>query len=81
MWFGFILGFLSGLIVAIGLLGFLVYWLCTRPNQLAVARFINGFANALVTRPKASGPALVADNGKARGRGIEREADDDPVLR
>jgi uncharacterized C2H2 Zn-finger protein len=29
---GFILGFLTGLLSAIGILGFLVYWLCSRLN-------------------------------------------------
>lgn len=66
MLFGFILGFLSGLLTAIGLFSFLAYWLCTRSNHLALARFIYGIAQALASlRPKSAGPSTTADNGKA----------------
>jgi len=50
---GFILGLLMGLLVAIGLFGFLAYWLCSRPNNIALARFINGIAQALACLNKA----------------------------
>jgi hypothetical protein len=49
---GFIVGFLTGLLAAIGLLGFLAYWLCTRSNHIAIAKAVNGLANALATKPK-----------------------------
>ncbi len=52
---GFILGFLLGLIAALGMVAFLLYWLCSRSNHIALARFINGIAQAFAAlRPKAS---------------------------
>jgi len=69
---GFILGFLIGLIAATGLYGFLAYWLCSRSNNVAVAKFINGIAQALAHEPKSSPPLAPAKNGQAtedaRGR-------------
>jgi hypothetical protein len=47
---GFILGLLMGILAAILLFGLLVYWLCSQPNSLAVAKFINGIAQALAHR-------------------------------
>jgi hypothetical protein len=47
---GFVLGFLTGLLAAIAGFGLLAYWLCTRTNNLAVARFINGIAQALAAQ-------------------------------
>jgi len=44
---GFILGFLMGLLSAIGLLVALAYWLCHRSNNVAVSKFISGIAQAL----------------------------------
>jgi hypothetical protein len=61
---GFILGFLMGLLAAIGLFGFLTYWLCSRPDGMAVAKFINGIAQALVEK-KSSEPLAPGKNGKA----------------
>jgi hypothetical protein len=46
----FILGFLTGILFAFGLMGFLTYWLCNRSNNIAVAKFINGIAQALAHR-------------------------------
>lgn len=54
---GFILGFLLGLLTAIGLTGFLLYRLCSRSNPIALARFINGIAQSLAAlRPKSPAP-------------------------
>ena len=44
---GFVLGLLFGMLAAILLFGLLVYWLCSQPNRMAVAKFINGIAQAL----------------------------------
>jgi hypothetical protein len=44
---GFVLGLLTGLLFAIVGFGLLAYWVCTRPNNVAMARFINGIAQAL----------------------------------
>jgi hypothetical protein len=41
---------LTGLLAAIVGLGLLAYWVCTRPNNMAVARFINGIAQALAAQ-------------------------------
>jgi hypothetical protein len=54
---GFLLGFLIGVLAAIMLLGLLVYWLCSRPNSMAVAKFINGIAQALAHRKFLPGQA------------------------
>jgi len=47
---GFVLGFLTGLLAAIVGFGLLAYWVCTRPNNIAVARFVNGIAQALAAK-------------------------------
>jgi hypothetical protein len=57
---GFILGFLTGLLAALGLFGFLACWLC-RSNKIAVAKFINGIAQALAHREH------LAEKGKDSG--------------
>jgi hypothetical protein len=62
---GFILGFLTGLLAAIGLFVFLAYWLCTRSNHIAIAKAVNGLANALATRPKTSEPSAPGKSAKA----------------
>ena len=46
----FILGFLTGILFAYGLLALLTYWLCSRSDNIAVAKFINGIAQALAHR-------------------------------
>ena len=69
---GFLLGFLMGLLAAIGLFGFLAYWLCSQPNSIAVAKFINGIAQALAHQPKSSAPLAPGENGKAIEAGGER---------
>jgi hypothetical protein len=58
---GFVLGLLTGLLAAIAGFGLLAYWVCTRPNNIAVARFINGIAQALAAqreRGKTAGPSM-----------------------
>jgi hypothetical protein len=62
---GFLLGFMMGFVAAIGLFGFLGYWLCSRPNTIAVAKFINGIAQALAHKPKSSQPLAPGKNGQA----------------
>jgi len=62
---GFILGLLLGLLAAIGLLGFLTWWLCSRSNNVAVAKFINGVAQALAHQPKSSEPLAPDKEGEA----------------
>jgi hypothetical protein len=47
---GFVLGLLTGLLAAIVGFGLLAYWVCTRTNNIAVARFINGIAQALAAQ-------------------------------
>ncbi len=70
----FVLGLLIGLLSAIGLFGGAAYWLCTRSNHVAIAKFINGIAQALAHRPDSAGPMSSGSNGAAgatekRGRG------------
>jgi len=62
---GFILGFLLGLIAALGLIGFLIYWLCSRSDNIAIAKCLNGFAQALANRPKSPEPLVQGKNGEA----------------
>jgi hypothetical protein len=50
----FILGLLIGILAAILIFGLLVYWLCSRENSMAVAKFINGIAQALAHRKPAA---------------------------
>ncbi len=69
---GFIAGFLLGLLTAIGLLGYLAYRLCTRSDRIAIAKAVNGLANAPATKPQSSGSAAAADNGKETRITIER---------
>jgi hypothetical protein len=47
---GFVLGLLTGLLAAVVGFGVLAYWVCTRPNNIAVARFVNGIAQALASQ-------------------------------
>jgi hypothetical protein len=49
---GFVLGILIGLLGTIGLFGFLVYWLCTGSNTIAVAKLMDGIAQVLAHRPQ-----------------------------
>jgi hypothetical protein len=67
----FMLGFLTGIIAALGLLGFLTYWLCSRSNNIAVAKFINGIAQALAHK----GP--VVEKAKDTGTSIGKVQHDD----
>jgi hypothetical protein len=62
---GFILGLLMGLLAAIGLVGFLACWLCSRSDNVAVAKFINGLAKALAHKQKSSEPLTRGENGNA----------------
>jgi hypothetical protein len=67
---GFILGLLIGQIVAVGLLIFLIYWLCRRSNNVAVAKFVNGIVQALMHEPKPTEPA---GNGEAAAEATGEE--------
>jgi len=62
---GFLLGFMMGLLAAIGLFSFLTYWLCSRSNNIAVAKFINGIAQALAHKTKSPEPLVPEKNGEA----------------
>jgi hypothetical protein len=70
---GFLLGFFMGLLAAIGVIGFLVYWLCSCSNHIAVAKFIDGIAQAMAHRPKASEPSTADANGVAAEESKENE--------
>ena len=75
---GFLLGLLMGLLAAIGLFGFLTYWLCSRSNNVAVAKFINGIALALAYKPNTPRPLTPdtpAKNGEAKAEpaGMRKE--------
>jgi hypothetical protein len=74
---GFLLGFLMGLLTAIGLLGFLIYWSCSRSNNIAVAKFINGIAQALasINKAKSLEPLAPGKDGKATERAREERAE------
>lgn len=52
---GFLIGFLIGMLTAMAMFGFLGYWLCTRSNHIAVAKAVNGLANALATKRQGDG--------------------------
>lgn len=79
---GFILGLLMGLLGAMGLVGFLAYSLCSRSNHIAVARFINGIAQALACTNKVKaadtlgtgkdGEAMEQAGGTRKGKARER---------
>lgn len=60
----FIPGFLLGMLVLTGLLGFLACWLYSRSNGTALVRFMSGMAQALAHR--ANAPESPQDNGKWR---------------
>jgi hypothetical protein len=62
---GFILGFVMGLLAAIGLFGFLAYRLCCGSNNVAVARLVNGIVQALDDKPKSSKPLTPCKDGEA----------------
>jgi hypothetical protein len=71
----FLLGFMMGLLAAIGLFGFLTYWLCSRSNNIAAAKFINGIAQALAHQPKSPEPLTPGGNGGAtdEAKGTRKE--------
>jgi hypothetical protein len=60
----FLFGFMLGLIVAPGSLVLLTFWLCSRGNKLAAARFLNGIASVLADKAKPPPPAAAGDNGQ-----------------
>jgi len=66
---GFILGIVLGILMAIGLCGFLAYWVCTKADHIALAKAINGLAQALAHRPKS--PEQPATPGKL-GKAVEK---------
>jgi hypothetical protein len=72
---GFALGFTMGMLVAVVLFGVVAWWVCSRSNSVAVAKIINGIAQALAS--KAKPPALLApdENGEAmkEARGARKE--------
>ena len=75
----FILGSLTGLLAAIGLFGFLTFWLCSRLSNIAVAKFINGIALALAHKPKSSETSAPARNGQAMAEArVTRKEGDRP---
>ena len=59
-----LLGFFMGMLTAFGLLGFLIYWLCCRSNNVAVAKFILGIAQALAHKRKSPEPPAPSKNGE-----------------
>jgi hypothetical protein len=74
---GFAFGFLVGLLAAAAGLGFLVHWVCTGPNNIAVARFVNAIAQAIASRhPKSREPRNATGmTSGARERNIANEED------
>ena len=71
---GFALGFMMGMLVAVALFGVLAWWVCSRSNSVAVAKFINGIAQALAHQGRATEPSAggkkteEATNGKEEKR-------------
>jgi hypothetical protein len=71
---GFMLGFMMGMLVAFALFGVLAWWVCSRSNSVAVAKFINGIAQALAHQSRAKEPLTAgkkeeeASNGKEEKR-------------
>jgi hypothetical protein len=57
---GFILGFLMGLLSAIGVLGFLAFWLYSRSSTIGVTKFINGIAQALAHKSNSTATTVPA---------------------
>ncbi len=68
---GFVLGFMMGLVGAVILFGVAAWWVCSRSDSVAVAKFINGIAQALAHRPKTSQPATA-------GKKVEKEVNNEP---
>jgi hypothetical protein len=64
---GFAAGFMTGMVVTIGLLGFLTYWLCSRPNSVAVAKLINGIAQALAHQNRSTEPLAMGKKAEHSG--------------
>jgi hypothetical protein len=60
---GFVLGLLLGLLAAVGLFGYLAYWLCTRFDTSALVKFISDIAQTLAQRPQSTQPSTP---GKSR---------------
>jgi len=63
----FILGIFLGILTAIGLILFGTYWICTRSDTQAAAKFILGIiAQALAHGPNAPEPAAPGKDGEAK---------------
>jgi hypothetical protein len=60
---GFILGFMAGMLAACALLGIGVWWVCSRSNNMALAKFINGIAQALAHKARPPEPMTPSKNG------------------
>ena len=72
---GLILGFLIGFIVAVGLLIFLIYWLCSRSSNVAVAKFVNGIALALAHKEKRNETATPKEDGETTNEAMGTHKD------
>jgi hypothetical protein len=70
---GFILGFLLGFLAAIGLAGFMAFWVCTRSNRIALAKAVNGLAIAIATKqkpPEPPAPPAPVSNGDTKAEAM-----------
>jgi len=70
---GLIIGFLMGLLAAVMGFGLLVYWLCSRPNSMAVAKFINGIAQALAHKKSSTDRTTLEGSGSTHDALLTRE--------
>jgi predicted phage tail protein len=74
---GVVLGFMAGLLAAVAGIGFLAYWVCTRLNNIAVARVINGIAQALASPQSKSREqgTTTGTNSRTREKNTTNEGD------
>ena len=62
----FILGFLIGLMAAVGLAGFALWWIVLRANKEAAAKFLQGCALVLAYKKPAPTVADAKEEGKKK---------------
>jgi hypothetical protein len=62
---GFLLGVFMGFFGAFVIIGVLAYLLCSRSNNIAIAKFIDGVAQALAHSPKSPESPAPSPNGEA----------------
>ena len=76
---GFLLGFMIGVFTSFSVFVLFTYWLCSHKNNVAVAKFVTGIAQALEHKSKTPEVSVPGTNGEATreaGESAKRRGND-----